>query len=137
MQDAPLPSRPSAPRYVGACALLRAMPPAFLLLAFVTLASSPVYAAAPALMLTGCAICACQLLPWRFAVVDEGLALWFPLGRRRFLPRDAVTVRITLASAVAHPLTYRRARYPLTDGLLQKRLPVLRAVLVEHGFEVN
>jgi hypothetical protein len=105
-------------------------------LSVVTLASTPMYAALPALLVMAFALGAARLLPWRFAVVDEGLALWFPLGRRRFLARDRVTVRIGPGSAVARPDSQRRIGYPLTDGLVERRLPVLRAVLIEHGFQV-
>jgi hypothetical protein len=84
-----------------------------------------------------CGFIAARYLPWRFAVLDEGIALWFPFGRRLFLPREAVTVRVGTGSAVAYPEVYRRFGYPLTDGLVERRRPALRAVLVEHGFRVS
>jgi hypothetical protein len=77
-----------------------------------------------------------RYLPWRFAVLDEGIALWFPFGRRLFLPRDAVTVRVGLGGSVAYPEAYRRFGYPLTDGLVEHRRKLLRAVLIEHGFHL-
>jgi hypothetical protein len=76
-----------------------------------------------------------RYLPWRFAVLDDGIALWFPFGRRLFLPRDAVVVRVS-GSPVAYPAAFRRFGYPLTDGLVERRRAALRAVLVEHGFRV-
>jgi hypothetical protein len=83
-----------------------------------------------------CGLVVARYLPWRFAVVDEGIALWFAFGRRLFLPKDAVTVRVNLSSSVVYPEVYRRFGYPLTDGILERRHPLLRAVLVEHGFHV-
>jgi hypothetical protein len=77
-----------------------------------------------------------RYLPWRFAVLDEGIALWFPFGRRLFLPRDAVTVRVGLSGSVAYPEAFRRFGYPLTDGLVERRRAALQAVLVEYGFRL-
>jgi hypothetical protein len=77
-----------------------------------------------------------RYLPWRFAVLDEGIALWFPFGRRLFLPREAVTVRVNTGSAVAFPAAYRRFGYPLTDGFVESRHGALLAVLAEHGFRL-
>ena len=83
-----------------------------------------------------CGFVVSRYLPWRFAVVDEGIALWFAFGRRLFLPKEAVTVRVNLSSSVAYPEVFRRFGYPLTDGILERRHKLLRAVLVEHGFRV-
>ncbi len=83
-----------------------------------------------------CGFVVARYLPWRFAVLDEGIALWFPFGRRMFLPKDAVTVRVGLSGSVAYPEVYRRFGYPLTDGLVERRRTALRAVLVEHGFRL-
>jgi hypothetical protein len=83
-----------------------------------------------------CGLVAARYLPWRFAVLDEGIALWFPFGRRMFLPREAVTVRVGSGSPVAYPEVYRRFGYPLTDGLVERRRAALQAVLVEYGFRI-
>jgi hypothetical protein len=89
-----------------------------------------------ALVFAVCAWIWARALPWRFAVLDEGIALWFPFGRRMFLPRDAVTVRVGSGSPVAYPKAYRRFGYPLTDGLVERRRAALQAVLVEYGFRI-
>ena len=94
--------------------------------------SAALYAVAFAM----CGLVAARYLPWRFAVLDEGIALWFPFGRRMFLPRDAVTVRVGLSGSVAYPEAYRRFGYPLTDGLVERRRAALQAVLVEYGFRI-
>ena len=83
-----------------------------------------------------CGVVVARYLPWRFAVLDEGIALWFPFGRRLFLPREAVTVRVGIGSVVAYPEAYRRFGYPLTDGLVERRHAALQAVLAEHGFRI-
>jgi hypothetical protein len=83
-----------------------------------------------------CGLVVARYLPWRFAVLDEGIALWFPFGRRLFLPREAVTVRVRSGSPVAYPEVYRRFGYPLTDGLVERRRAALEAVLVEYGFRL-
>src|SRR6266496_5256994 len=89
-----------------------------------------------ALLFAICAWIWARALPWRFAVLDEGIALWFPFGRRMFLPKEAVTVRVSAGSPVAYPEAYRRFGYPLTDGLVESRRKLLRSVLVEHGFHI-
>ncbi len=83
-----------------------------------------------------CGLVSARYLPWRFAVLDDGIALWFAFGRRLFLPKDAVTVRVGSGSTVAYPQAFRRFGYPLTDGLVESRRTLLRAVLVEHGFHI-
>jgi hypothetical protein len=89
-----------------------------------------------AFLFAACAGIWARALPWRFAVLDEGIALWFPFGRRLFLPKGEVTVRVNTGSSVAYPEVFRRFGYPLTDGILERRHKVLRAVLVEHGFRI-
>ena len=65
------------------------------------------------------------------------LALATPaFGRRLFLPKEEVTVRVNTGSSVAYPEVFRRFGYPLTDGILERRHKLLRAVLVEHGFRI-
>jgi hypothetical protein len=91
----------------------------------------------PAIVPLTLAILWARLLPWRFAVVDGGLALWFPLGQRRFLAKDRVVVHVGPGTAVAHPLENKHIGYALTNGLVEHRLPTLRAILAEHGFLVT
>ena len=104
--------------------------------AFVVVAGTGSGALLYAIAFATCGFVAARYLPWRFAVLDEGIALWFPFGRRLFLPREAVTVRVGTGSAVAYPEAYRRFGYPLTDGLVERRHAALQAVLAEHGFRL-
>ena len=104
--------------------------------AFIVLPATGRGAGFYAVLFAVCGLVSARYLPWRFAVLDEGIALWFPFGRRLFLPRDAVTVRVGLGSPVAYPDAYRRFGYPLTDGLVERRRAALQAVLVEYGFRL-
>lgn len=106
-------------------------------LSVVVLAIAGVGALAYCLLFAVLGLITARCLPWRFAVLDDGIALWFPFGRRLFLPKAAVTVRVNVGSPVAYPEAYRRFGYPLTDGLVERRGKLLRAVLLEHGFELS
>jgi hypothetical protein len=72
-------------------------------------------------------------VPWRFVVVDEGIALFFGFGKRRFLPRDHVTVEVDLAGVRVRSDS-EHFGYPLTDGISNRRGAILKAVLEEHGY---
>ena len=39
-------------------------------------------------------------LPWQFTIREDGLDLRFPFGRRLFLPRSSLTVRMEVVGAV-------------------------------------
>jgi hypothetical protein len=126
----------SPKRYVGTSVFLRYWPPGMLVFAVIVLTSSGRGAVFYGVLFALCGLVSARYLPWRFAVVDEGIALWFPFGRRMFLPKEAVTIRVRSGSPVAYPEVFRRWGYPLTDGLVERRRTLLRAVLVEHGFRV-
>jgi hypothetical protein len=76
------------------------------------------------------------VLPWRFEVLHGGIGLWFPFGKYRFLAKERVTVRVGESSTVVLPRHADRFGYPLTDGLVERRRAVLRAVLAEHGYDL-
>lgn len=126
----------SPSRYEGQSVFLRCWPPGMVVFAAIVLTGTGRAAAFYAIVFAICGLVAARYLPWRFAVLDEGIILWFPFGRRMFLPKDAVTVRVSVGSPVAYPEAYRRFGYPLTDGLVERRRTLLRAVLVEHGFHI-
>jgi hypothetical protein len=121
---------------VGTSVFLRFWPPGMLTFAVIVLTGAGSGAFLYFVVFTFCGLVSARYLPWRFAVLDEGIALWFPFGRRLFLPKDAVTVRVRSGSPVAYPEVFRRWGYPLTDGLVERRRTLLAAVLVEHGFRV-
>jgi hypothetical protein len=121
---------------VGTSVFLRCWPPGMVAFAAVVLIGTGGGAAFYAVVFALFGVVVARYLPWRFAVFDEGIALWFPFGRTLFLPREAVTVRVTTNSAVAYPKSYRRFGYPLTDGLVERRHAALQAALLEHGFRL-
>jgi hypothetical protein len=122
-------------RYVGQNVVLRWWPPAMLVFAFVVLIVAGTAAGLYASVFALCGLVVAHVLPWRFAVVDDGIVLCFPFARVRFLPREVITIRISPGSAVASLDGHRRA-WALSDGLVERRHARLRAVLVEHGFRV-
>ena len=123
-------------RYIGQSQFVRWWPEVAVVIAVALLAAGPV-AGAFSLFAVAVAGIWAYVMPWRFVVVDDGIALWFPFGRRRFLAREEVTVRVNRGGAVAYRAKEERGLgIPLTDGLVEKRRMLLRAVLVEHGFRV-
>jgi hypothetical protein len=122
-------------RYVGQNAFLRWWPPSMVVVALVMVTGAGPAAAFYAAALALCGLVAAHFLPWRFEVVDDGIVLSFPFARVRFLPREVITIRISPGSAVASLDGHRRG-WALSDGIVERRHALLRAVLVEHGFRV-
>ncbi len=79
-----------------------------------------------------------HLLPWRFDVLDDGLHLLFPFGRRRFLPKATTTVRLETVGAVAIIEGHRQLGYLLHDGVLYvpDQRSRLRRALAFYGYRV-
>jgi hypothetical protein len=126
----------SPARYVGESTFLRLWPPGMLAFAFVVLTEPGTRGAFYAMVFSACGLVSAYCLPWRFEVVDEGIVLRFPFARIRFLPKHAVTIRITPGSVVAlRP--HRRLGYPLSDGIVERRHVSLRAALLDLGFQVT
>src|SRR4051812_6049762 len=48
-------------------------------------------------------------LPCQFTILDDGIQLAFPFGRRLFLPKTALTIRVETVGAIA--LVGRRRRF--------------------------
>lgn len=57
-------------------------------------------------------------MPWQFTIRKDGLALAFPFGRRVFLPKASLTVRIETVGATALVGRHRRFGYLLMDRIL-------------------
>ena len=103
--------------YEGTSGFLRWWPKALLAMAFGVAVLRWNHWVQFATVLVLCAWLHGRVLPWRFSVLDEGLELVFPFGRRVFLPKPSTTVRIETVGAVA--TTGRRHRgYLLHDGVL-------------------
>jgi hypothetical protein len=90
---------------------------------------------------TVCLVCAWlhgRMLPWRFAVMADGVDLRFPFGRRVFLAKPATTVRLETVGAVAMTEERKHLGYLLHDGVLyvpDRRLRLRRA-LDYYGYRV-
>jgi hypothetical protein len=56
-------------------------------------------------------------LPWQFTIREDGLALAFPFGRRLFIPRAALTVRVEMVGAIAMVGRRRHFGYLLMDHI--------------------
>jgi len=119
--------------YVGQSRAVHWWPPLMIVLAG---AGYLLFGAGLAIVLLVPAVIVGVAFPWRFAVLEAGIALWFPLGKYRYLAKEAVTVRVGHGSAVLLPRRTERFGYPLTDGLVEQRRAILRAVLCEHGYDV-
>ena len=75
-------------------------------------------------------------LPYSFTVADDGLALRFPFGRRLFLPKDAITIRVEAVGATVVPKPRRRFGYPLFDHVLYDPESMLAEAFVDRGYHV-
>lgn len=104
--------------YEGASAFLRWWPKVMIGLAIATFVLRIDHALQWATLLVVCAWVHGRVLPWRFAVLADGLDLVFPFGRRVFLPRPSTTVRLEPVGAVAMSGTHRHLGYLLHDGVL-------------------
>lgn len=56
-------------------------------------------------------------LPWQFDIRADGLALIFPFGRRLFLPRSSLTVRMEVVGAFAMVGRRRHFGYLLMERI--------------------
>jgi hypothetical protein len=123
----------NGPMYVGQSRLLHHWPQVLLLLSAVWF----VLGSVPAAIVFGVpALLAGLVLPWRFAVYDDGIDLWFSFGKFRALARERVTVRADRGGVVVLPRGARRLGYPLTTGLVERDRLLLRDVFRFCGFDV-
>ncbi|HXY92539.1 MAG TPA: hypothetical protein VEP49_08700 [Acidimicrobiia bacterium] len=77
-------------------------------------------------------------LPCQFAILADGLELWFPFGRRLFLPKSSLTIRIDIVGAIALVGRRRKLGYPLMDRVLYEpgRSLLLRTAFSGLGYEL-
>jgi hypothetical protein len=121
---------PGFASYEGTSAFLRWWPKALLLLALGVVLVQWSHWLQFATVLVVCAWLHGRLLPWRFEVQPDGLALVFPFGKRLFLPKPETTVRMETVGAVALTATRRHLGYLLLDGVLfvpERRMRMQRA----------
>lgn len=119
--------------YDGHSGFLRWWPKALLLAALWVLFEGGMRAAPWATFLVVVACVQSHYVPWRFTVLDDGLHLQFPFGRRVFLGKPTTTVRLETVGAVAMTAPHSRVGYVLHDGLLyvpDQRTRLLNALTI-------
>ena len=131
--DATDPMEDMRPIFVGMCVWFRTLPRFLIGVSIVLLALGNVVGA---LVLGAGALVMGAALPWRFAVFDEGVNLWFALRQDRFFSKHDVRVRAGAGGAVLYPSGRGRFGYSLSDGLVERRRDFLRALLLQHHFRV-
>jgi hypothetical protein len=120
--------------YVGQSPTLRYCPWLVLGAALVALVDGSPCAA---LILALPAVVVPLMLPWRFAVTDSGIGLWFGFGKYRFFEKDSVTVRYRNGHTMVSHHTRAPSGYMLTDRRLDEDPAWLRHVLTDHAFRVS
>jgi hypothetical protein len=125
--------------FVGSSAFLRWFPKVMLALAGFVLVSGWPRSIQWAVLLALGAYVYGRWLPWRFDVLDEGIALTFAFGRHLFLPKRSTTVRLEHVGAFALPQNRRRLGYPLANGLgfRPDRERGMRLALLLHGYRIT
>jgi hypothetical protein len=78
-------------------------------------------------------------MPWQFTIQADGIELAFPFGRRIFLPKASLTVRMESLGATALIGRHRRFGYPLLDSILYVpgRTLLLRTAFTGLGYELT
>ncbi len=124
--------------YEGGSSFLRWWPKILLVVAFVVLVIGWSRSLQWAAFIAFAAWAHGRWLPWHFSVLDDGLLLVFPFGRRVFLPKDTTTVRLESVGAVAIIEGHRRFGYLLHDGVLYvpDQKSRLRRALNFYGYRV-
>jgi hypothetical protein len=124
--------------YEGSSGFLRWWPKVLLGFAFVVVAYRWNHSLQWATVLVVAAFLHGRLLPWRFEVLDDGLHLLFPFGRRVFLPKGSTTVRLETVGAVALIGGHTHLGYLLHDGVLYvpDQRSRLRRALNFYGYRV-
>jgi hypothetical protein len=103
--------------YLGRNRFLRWWPKLLVAFAVIILALNTNHGIQWATLLAAIAYVHGRWLPWQFAIHEDGLALQFPFGRRLFIPRSLLTVRIEVVGAVAMVGRRRHFGYLLMDRI--------------------
>jgi hypothetical protein len=78
-------------------------------------------------------------MPWQFTIRTDGLALTFPFGRRVFLPKASLRVRMETVGATALVDGHKRFGYLLMDRILYEpgRSVLLRTAFTGLGYDLT
>ena len=128
----------SSPGYEGGSAFLRWSPKAFLVFAVLILASRWNHSVQFATLFCLLAYIHARWLACHFCVYDEGVLLTFPFGRRKFLSKESMRIRIEMVGAIALLGRHRRFGYPLMDSILYQpnHEETMRRVFTARGYDV-
>jgi hypothetical protein len=103
--------------YEGRNKFLRWWPKVLLLLAAAILYVAWTHAIQWVTLLVFVAYVHGRWLPWRFTIREDGIELIFPFGRKLFLKKSSLTVRIEVVGAVAMVGRRRHFGYLLLDRI--------------------
>jgi hypothetical protein len=125
--------------YQGGSAFLRWWPRALPLVALWVLVIGWSHSVQWAALLVVAAALHARFLPCAFTVTDDGVWMLFPFGRRRFLAKQAITIRLDIVGAVALVGRRRRVGYPLMDRVLYEpgRTSLLYTAFSSFGYRVT
>jgi len=130
---------PATGSYQGGSSFLRWWPRALPLVALLILEVGWNHAVQWATLLVVAAAAHGRFLPCAFTVTDDGVWMRFPFGQRRFLAKEAVTIRLDVIGAVALVGPRRRIGYPLIDRILYEpgRTSLLYTAFSSFGYHVT
>ena len=136
MDGSTIASVSSAPTYQGGSAFLRWWPRLLLALAALVALVGWSRSLPWATLFVLVAVLHSRLLPYQFTILDEGLELRFPFGRRLLLPKQSLTIRMDTVGALALVGRHRWIGYPLLDKILYEpgRSMLLRTAFSGLGY---
>ena len=135
----PEPGRFEGDEYVGRSEFLLWAPKVMLVLAAIVYMSHWNHSIHFATLFVVAAFIHSRWLPCQFRILDNGLDLAFPFGRRLFVAKAKATVRVDLVGAFVLLGARRRFGYPLMDGILYQpgHQSMLRAEFLARGYDVS
>lgn len=125
--------------YQGGSLFLRWWPPALIALAVIAVGVGGIPGLRWATVLVVVGYAHSRFLPWQFTLEQGGLELSFPFGRRVFIPKAEIIVRMEALGATALVGGHRRFGYPLLDSILYVpgRTVLLRTALTGLGYTLR
>ena len=131
--------RPDGNPYVGGSFFMLWAPKVMLVLALLVYAGHWNHSIQFATVFVVAAFVHSRWLPFQFRILDDGLDLSFPFGRRLFVSKATATVRVDLVGAFVRVGRRRSLGYPLLDGVLYQpgRQSEMRAAFLARGYDVS
>ncbi len=125
--------------YQGGSTFLRWWPRALPLVALLVLAVRWSHSVQWATLFVVAAAVHARFFPCAFTITDDGVWMLFPFGKRRFLAKQAITIRLEIVGAIALVGPRRRVGYPLMDRVLYEpgRSSLLYTAFSSFGYRVT